>query len=68
METDMSVKNKAGSIFSSKTVWVCIGLGLIVLIAVTIFKVPFGTLLFSGALLAFPLLHILMMRDGGHKQ
>ena len=63
METDMSVKNKAGSIFSSKTVWVCI-----VLIAVTIFKVPFGTLLFSGALLACPLLHILMMRDGGHKQ
>lgn len=52
---------------SAKTVWVCIALGLMALAAVFIFKVSMGTLLFAGALLACPLVHIWMMRSGDHK-
>ncbi len=40
---------------------------VLALVAVFIFKVPMGTLLFAGALLACPLLHIWMMKGGDHK-
>lgn len=55
------------SLVSNKTVGVCGTLVAITLIAVTVFKVPIGTLAFAGALLACPLLHVWMMKDGSHK-
>ncbi|HCE30963.1 hypothetical protein A2778_05575 [Candidatus Daviesbacteria bacterium RIFCSPHIGHO2_01_FULL_40_24] len=39
------------------------------IIAVTIFKVPFGSLLYFGIFLACPLMHIFMMKGhGDHNQ
>lgn len=46
---------------------VCLGLIIIAVIAVSVFKVSAGTLFFAGAILACPLMHIWMMKDGEHK-
>ncbi len=50
-----------------KIVWFCLAVAVAAFVAVTIFNVPTGTLFFTGILLACPLLHIWMMKDGGHK-
>lgn len=50
-----------------KTLLICAAVAGIAAMAVFIFKVPMGTIFFAGALLACPLIHVLMMRDGGHK-
>ena len=64
----MEKSNQQGnSIISNKTVGVCGTLIALALVAITVFKVPVGTLAFAGLLLACPLLHVWMMRDGGHK-
>lgn len=55
------------SMITAKTVSICFGLLTVVFIALSVFRVPVGTLFFAGALLACPLLHIFMMKDGGHK-
>ncbi len=68
MEIDTVTKSKSSSLLSAKTLWICVAVAGIALAAVTFFKVPVGTIFFAGALLACPLLHIWMMRDGGgHK-
>lgn len=49
----------------SKLPYIC-GTGVIfAIVAVTIFKVPPGNLLFYGILLACPIIHIFMMKDHG---
>lgn len=50
-----------------KTVSVCLILLMGVFVAISVFRVPLGTLFFAGALLACPLLHLWMMRSGEHK-
>lgn len=55
------------SILSRKTLGICLGLIILAIVALTVFKVSFGTLFFAGALLLCPLLHVWMMKDGGHK-
>lgn len=52
-----------------KLLMICLALFPIVLIAVMVFKVSVGNLLFFGVLAACPLMHIFMMKNhGGHKQ
>ncbi len=46
---------------------ICLGVIALAVVAVTMFKVSVETLLFAGALLLCPLLHVWMMKDGGHK-
>ncbi len=55
------------SLISAKTLSICLILLMVVFMAVSVFRVPAGTLFFAGALLACPLLHLFMMRNGGHK-
>ncbi len=51
-----------------KSAWlVCTILLVAVILAVMVFKVSVNTILFSGALLLCPLMHLWMMKDGGHK-
>ena len=45
----------------------CLGLIALAVVAVTIFQIPVGTVFFGAVLLACPLMHIWMMKDGGHK-
>ncbi len=45
---------------------ICIALLGIAGIAITVFRVPFSTVLFYGAILACPLMHIFMMRGMTH--
>ncbi len=53
----------------SKTNWllICVGVIAAVFIAVKIFAVPLSNVFYFGIILACPLMHILMMRNGGHK-
>ncbi len=55
------------SLISAKTLSICLILLMVVFVAISVFRVPAGTLFFAGALLACPLLHLFMMRNGGHK-
>lgn len=61
------VKQEGNSIVSAKTLGICLTLIAISLIALFVFKVPVNTLLLGGILLACPLLHLWMMKDGEHK-
>ncbi len=51
---------------SGKILSICLGLIILAVVALTVFKVSLGTLFFAGAFLLCPLLHVWMMRDG-HK-
>ncbi len=46
---------------------VCLGAVALSFIAVSVFKVSVGNLFVVGVLLACPLMHLWMMKDGGHK-
>lgn len=61
------VHSEKKSFISAKTLSICLILLLIAFVAISVFRVPAGTLFFAGALLACPLLHVWMMKDGGHK-
>ena len=50
-----------------KWLGICLGLIALAVVAVTIFQIPVGTVFFGAVLLACPLMHIWMMKDGGHK-
>ena len=52
---------------SSKWLVICSGLVIMAFIAVTVFKVSIGNLFLVGIVLACPLMHIWMMKNGGHK-
>ncbi len=46
---------------------ICLAVGAVILIAITVFKVPVNTVVTSAIFLACPLLHIMMMKNGNHK-
>ena len=52
---------------SKKILSICLGVIALGVIAIGVFKVPLGTLFFTGVLLLCPLLHVWMMKGGGHK-
>ena len=64
---DSVAKSQGNSMVSTKTLGICLTLVAIALIALFVFKVPINTLLLGGVLLACPLLHFWMMKDGEHK-
>lgn len=60
---------KSGTLFglSTKIIVICLVLAGAAITAVTVFRVSVNSLIFIGLLLACPLMHIFMMRDGNHK-
>lgn len=50
-----------------KWVGICLAIGAVLLIAITVFKVPVSTVATTAIFLACPLLHIFMMKNGNHK-
>ncbi len=66
---DHSMRNETDRENGSKTNWllICIGVLIALVIAVKVFGVSLSNVVYFGAILACPLLHILMMRNGGHK-
>lgn len=63
----VDVHPQRNSILSLKTLGICLVGMAIALIAVTVFQVPVSTIGTAVILLACPLMHILMMRNGNHK-
>lgn len=55
------------TLLSAKTFSICFALIAMAIVAVTVFKLSVSIVLLSGALLACPLLHVWMMKNGGHK-
>lgn len=51
----------------NKWFWICLGMLVVAFIAVSVFKVSSSNVFFVAALLACPLMHIWMMKGGGHK-
>lgn len=45
----------------------CLGLIVLVSVAVTVFRVSISNIFFAGALLACPLMHLWIMKNDGHK-
>ena len=58
---------KHGQTSGIRWLWICLGVIALALIAINVFNVSVGNVFFVGALLACPLMHIWMMKDGGHK-
>lgn len=52
---------------SGKLIWVCFAGIAVAVIALTVFKISLGNIIFFGILLACPLTHFFIMKDGGHK-
>jgi hypothetical protein len=50
-----------------KVLLICVSLFVLALSAIVFFKVSVSTVVFLGFALACPLMHIWMMKDGGHK-
>lgn len=50
-----------------KWLGICVGIAIIALIAISVFKVSINSLVYGAALLACPLIHIWMMKNGNHK-
>lgn len=69
MEEHNLTHKKTTGIFgiSNIVLALCIALPVIAILALTVFKVSPGSLLYIGLFLACPLLHVLMMKGGGHK-
>lgn len=55
------------SLLGNKTLLICLGLIAFAVGAVVFFNVSISTVAFLGFALACPLMHIWMMKDGGHK-
>lgn len=54
---------------SSPIKWlgICIGLAAVAILAIRAFQIPVNTVVFGAVLLACPLMHLWMMRNGEHK-
>ncbi|MEK7592093.1 MAG: DUF2933 domain-containing protein [Patescibacteria group bacterium] len=52
---------------SIKWLVICLGAAVAVFIAIVVFQVSVSNLFTVGILLACPLMHLWMMRSGGHK-
>lgn len=52
---------------SRNTLVMCLALLVVAFVAVVVFKVSLGSVALFGLVLACPLLHLWMMKDGGHK-
>lgn len=63
----MNEKTKSILGVSNKVILICVAVLAAMIIALTVFKVSAGSLLYIGLFLACPLMHILMMRGGNHK-
>lgn len=63
--TTLSDPKAQGSLL--KWLGVCLGLIVLVVGAITMFRIPVSTVLFGALLLACPLMHIWMMKGGSHK-
>jgi len=63
----IDVQVQKTSLVSAKTFGICLAAVAITVVAVTLFKVPVSTIGTAAILLVCPLLHLWMMRDGGHK-
>lgn len=50
-----------------KWLGICLGIAVIAIVAVTVFNVGINSLIYIGVLLACPLMHFWMMKDGKHK-
>ncbi len=50
-----------------KWVGICLAIGAVLLVVITVFKVPVNTVATTAIFLACPLLHIFMMKSGNHK-
>lgn len=61
------VTTRNSSFLSVKTLSICVALIVLAFVAAVVLKVSISTLLFAGALLACPLMHVWMMKEGGHK-
>lgn len=55
------------SFLGNKTLLICLSLIALAVGAVFFFNVGISTVVFLGFALACPLMHIWMMKDGGHK-
>lgn len=55
------------SLLKNKTLLICLGLLGAVGTAIYIFNVSISTAIFLGFALACPLMHVWMMKNGGHK-
>ncbi len=60
------VKQNNSFIYFAKTLGVCFIFVAIAYLAVGVFRIPAGTLLFAGVLLLCPLMHFFMMKGDGH--
>lgn len=49
-----------------KTIGICLGLVILIVTGIIVFRVPLNTVVFGALILACPLMHILMMKSGGH--
>lgn len=64
---DVVIGQESRPLIGTQTLAICIALIALAVTAVTVFKVSVGSLFFIGALLACPLMHVLMMKGGNHK-
>lgn len=64
---DDMAEHKTKPMVSTQILVICIAVMAIAITAVTVFKVSVGSLFFVVALLACPLMHILMMKNMNHK-
>jgi len=55
------------SFLGNKMLFICFGLLALAVVAVVFFNVSVSTIFFLGFVLACPLMHIWMMKGGGHK-
>ena len=63
--TTLAGARSQGSVL--KWLGICLGLIAFGVGAVTIFRIPISTVFLGALLLVCPLMHIWMMKDGGHK-
>lgn len=62
---DLITVKKSNS--SLKILGICLAVVTVIFVAIWIFKVSPTNLVFAGTLLLCPLLHVWMMKSGGHK-